>query len=382
MKKRIYLTMAFLMLAPLAFTQGDVRYEITGFEGLDFDWAYSGNSVVFSQIVWDDFQGGATLREGEQMLVVEYDNAVGGTWQWAQMNFFEPVDLTGATEIHMWVFVVKEQTKGNFEIRLDLPGGIGLGTRGIPSDQWGKWVELVWSMDHITSTQKVASVGNFGGFISAGDPPADSGVAANAGVFYIDEVFALRPAGTPEEYEEVVLWGFNEEDPTTGEPVGWTKESGAGIILGLGDVEPSEGENYGEIELSSGWVANVKSTDALAIFDQWPSVLEVMADVRVASDFSGGWLNFQLVMQSNGNGWDSYGEMGIAGAKDAWMTLLWSVDISKHAAAFDPTVEGRWFQMMFTTNQESSQAGKYMYIDNVRVVIPKGGTDVADWTLF
>jgi hypothetical protein len=282
----------------------------------------------------------------------------------------------------MWVFVVPERTVGNFEIRLDLPDGTGLGTRGISSDRWGEWVELVWKMDRVTSADRISSVGSFGGFISAGDPPADSGLVANAGFCYIDEIFALRPEGTPAEYDELVLWGFNEEDPATGEPIGWTVENGSGIALGLGDVEPTEGSNYGEFSLGTNYTSNVKSTDALSLYDKWPSVIEIMVDARVAQDISGGWVNFQLILQSNANGWDSYGEMGIASAKDTWKTLLWSVDMSKHADAFNPDVEDRWFQLLFTTNQDAQDTGKFVYIDNLRIVVPKQESDIPDWTLF
>ncbi|MDX9755543.1 MAG: hypothetical protein RBU29_16385, partial [bacterium] len=171
MKKVGFLLLSLVMACTGAMAQEEIRFDITGFEGLDWDWMYTGNSVVYSQIEWSDFAGDAPLREGEQMLAVEYDNEVGGTWQGVNLSFPEPVNLTGATEIHMWVFVVPERTVGNFEIRLDLPDGTGLGTRGISSDRWGEWVVLVWKMDRVTSADRISSVGSFGGFISAGDPP-------------------------------------------------------------------------------------------------------------------------------------------------------------------------------------------------------------------
>lgn len=378
MKKTIYLGLAMICLTGMVFAQEAKRIDIAGFEGFDFEWKFTDASVVNSYAAEKPLEGGAVPKAGTQVLAVEYDNNVGGAWAYGTMNLPEPLDLTGMTEIHMWVFVVKEKTVGRTQFRLDLPGGIGLGYRDVPSDQWGKWVELVWGMDHITSTEKISSVGALNGFIAPDN-------ATDSGMVYIDEVYAYRPVGTPNEYQEALVWGFNESDPATGYPKGWTIGGSPEFKLAdadlLKDVQPSEGTNFGMFAIGSAWVHDVTSADALTAFDRWPQVLEIMVDARVQSDFAGGWLNFQLVLQSNQTTWDAYGEMGLNTYKDNWATFLWKVDISKHLTAFDPATEGRYFQVGFATNQAAGDEGKFIYIDNFKVVIPKV-TAVSDWPLF
>ncbi|MBD3267176.1 hypothetical protein GF373_10945 [bacterium] len=381
MKKSIFLGIACLLLSGIAYTQEAERIDITGFEGLDYAYQYTGGNIVVSEIDWGDLQGGATPKAGEQVLKVEYDN-MGSAWQWNQMDFPEAVDLTGMTEVHMWVYVVPEQTSGTFEIRLDLPGGLGLGYRGISEDQYGEWVELVWQIDHISSQNKIAEVGNFGGFISPDD-------GANKGLCYIDEIFGYRPEGTPTEWEEITVWGVNEEDDM-GTPKGWEVADSTGILVGFDEVTPSEGDNYAMFELSDGWQNAVKTSDAKGDFDRWDEVFEIMVDVRVQETFDASWLNFQLVIQSGlpeGDIWDAYGEMGIAGSTDDWETILWVVDISKHEYGLsdppedNPEEPGHWFQLSFTSNQPSGYAGTLVYFDNVRLVVP-AQSDVLDWSLY
>lgn len=380
MKRSIYLAFALICLTGMVFAQEAKRIDITGFESLDYEWTFTSASTVASYAAASPLEDKAVPKAGDQVLAVEYDNNVGGSWAYGTLNLPEPIDLTGMVEIHMWVYVVKSKTTGTTQVRLDLPGGIGLGYRAIPSDQWGKWVEFVWSMDHITSTQKINAVSALNGFIAP-----DNGT--DSGIIYLDEIYAVRPAGTPDEYQEVMVWGFNELDSATSKPKGWDVVGDTIPGLGLADatlladIQPSEGKNFLTFGLSTGWADNIKCIDALTAYDKWPQVLEIMVDARVAADFAGGWLNFQLVLESSATGWDAYGENALSGFKDSWATFLWKVDMSKHASAFDPATEGRWFQMSFTTNQAAGDEEKLVYVDNLRVVVPKV-TPVSDWSLF
>jgi hypothetical protein len=373
MKKSILTTLVMALLLSGSAVAQDQIIQLTSFE--DYNGAYTGGNIMASFAIDMPDQGVPAL-DGDVALLVEYDNG-GSAWQWNDLSFGQSFDLTGMTEIHMSVYVHPDLTGGNnFQVRLDLPGGLGLGTRTVPPEQYGEWVELVWKIDHINSLANIASVGSFGGFIHP-----DSG--DNFGTVYIDNIFAMKPDGTPDEYDELVVWSLDEEDPDTVFPVGWQPANGPDFYIGEGEVTPSEGSNYGIMYLTDGWVQNVQTSNALGDFDRWDEVFEVMCDIRIPADLSASWINFQLVIQSSGNGWDAYGEMAIADATNDWKTLLWVVDMDKHAAAFgEPDPENPpWFQLSFTTNQDSAAAGGLVFMDNVRLVVPKT-TSVNDWSLF
>ncbi len=314
--------------------------------------------------------------EGEALLYVAYDIPDPYPWNWNQLNFADgAVDLTGMREIHMWVYFTPETT-GDLSIRIDLPGGIGLGPQTAPSA--GEWHELVWSIDRF-SAEIINNITHFGGFIAPGSDGA-------AGELYIDEIFAIRPAGIP-EVETIPVYGFNEEDPDTLLPVVWDNRSGE-MLIGMGDVEPSEGENYAEVVLGDGWTESIQTTIAMEAFDRWPDVVDIMMDVRVGASFTGTWVQFVAVMQSgvtdvddaeNVNDWDQKPEQGFSDARDEWKTLVWQVDMDQHRGAFEQ--EGGWFQIILTTNNAGDQAGNIVYLDNFRVGAAIV-TPVADWSLY
>jgi hypothetical protein len=377
-----YLVVVFcLILAHFAYAQEEIRIDITSFE--EGEWSYSGNSIPFSFVEFSPSPEGVVAVDGERMLYLEYDMSA-GAWNWASMNFpTGAIDLTGMREIHMSVYVVPgsdpHPTDGNYGIRLDLPGGANLGYRYV--DAPGEWVELVWGIDRLTSDQRLGSVGNFGGFIM---PGASSGV----GAMYIDNIYAIRPAGIP-DLEQVLVYGFNTEDPATLEVEGWTSADGSPPFLGEGDVPPSEGANYMEMALGSGWIRNIQTTNALQVFNRWAEVQEIMIDVRVSMDYTGGWVQSALILQSgvtgaegipDVSGWDGYPELGYGDAASDWKTILWAVDMSNHKGAFEN--EGGWFTISLTSNNDASQAGARIFFDNFRVSVPVGGVDVSHWNLY
>ncbi len=388
MKKKSFVVLLLCLgIASIAVAQE--RVDITSFEEEEhlFSWAYSGGNIVESYVMFsDEIPGGVEAADGENVLYVEYDNA-GSTWQWVQLNFpMGALDLTGMREIHMSVYFYPDSVpdpEDGFEMRLDLPGGANLGYQTTTTT--GEWVEFVWSIDRLTSNERASEVSNFGGFI--GPDPGET-----RGAMLIDNIYAVRPAGTV-QVEEVPVYGFNELDPETGTPVGWTSADGSLPALGIGDVEPSEGSNYMEVYLGGGWIRNVQTADAMADFDRWAEVREIMVDVMVGPGFSGSWVQSALILQSgvndeegnpiedieNVSGWDGYPELGYTEATEEWKLILWEVDMSKHAGAFEN--EGGWFTVSFTSNNDGSQEGAPVFFDNFRVAVPVE-TKVEDWSIF
>ncbi len=387
MGKRFLVFLACVGIASFAVAQE--RVDITSFEEEEhlYSWAYSGGNIVSSYVMFpDEIPDGVEAVDGENVLYVEYDNG-GSTWQWVQLNFpMGALDLTGMREIHMSVYWYPDSVPDpddGFEMRLDLPGGANLGYQSTTTT--GEWVEFVWKIDRLTSEERVSDVSYWGGFI--GPDPGDV-----SGALLIDNIYAVRPAGTV-EVETIAIYGFNEEDPETGGPVGWTVAEGSLPGLGQGDVEPSEGSNYMEMYLGSGWIRNIQTTDAMADFDRWPEVVEVMVDVMVGPDYSGSWVQSALILQSgvndadgnpiedaeNVNGWDGYAELGYGDAREDWKLILWEVDMSQHRGAFEQ--EGGWFTVSLTSNNDPAQEGAVIFFDNFRVSVPVD-TTVEDWSLF
>lgn len=374
-----------LMAAPVA--KSETIVPITSFEEYaeGIDWAYSGNSILFSFVDFAPLPDDIVPVDGDHALFVEYDTSPGG-WEWAQLTFpIDPIDLTGMRELRMSMYVMPgsqpNPDNNQINIRLDLPGGVSLGTVG--TDVVGEWVELVWKIDRLTSDNDIASVGNFGGFVL----PGAQGLS---GSFYLDNIYAVRPADVI-DVETIQVWGFNETNPDDDAPLGWQNNDGNPPLLGIGDVQPSEGDNYMEIFLGSGWVNTVGTASALDDFDRWHEVLEILIDARTSQAFAGGWLNLEIVLQSGGsdeegvafervNGWDAYATRDIVNAVDEWRTLLWEVDMSRHMDAL--TREGGWFSVNIVTNNDGSEAGKTIYIDNFRVAVPVDGVSVDEWAIY
>lgn len=380
--KRFFGAIVCVGIALGAYAQEEQRVQIADFED-GLAWAYSGNTITASLVEFEPLLGVSDGQaiDGENALYVAYDNVGTDGWQWAQFNFPVSVDLTGMREIRMWVYYTDDSIatpdSDDLGIRLDLPGGVGLGTRRATAT--GEWQELVWQIDRITA-EKLGEINNWGGFIAPGRTEA-------SGELYIDNIYAVRPAGMP-QVEEVVLYGFNEEDPNTGRPVGWTDDGGA-ILLGMGDTEPSEGSNYGELALGSGWVVNVRTSNALDDFDRWEDVVDIQLDVKVSPEFTGSWVNMNIVIQSgingvenpeNVNSWDGYPEHGFGEATDEWKNLVWNVNMSRHRGAFEHP-DG-WFQILLVTNQPAEEAGKLVFIDNFRLGVAQNGTNVSAWSLY
>ena len=384
MLKRVFVFLVCMSVAAGVLAQGEKRIDITSFEEPEYidAWRYGGGNIVESYVLEAaDLPQGVKPVDGNNVLYVAYDNN-GSAWQWCTMSFaFGSIDLTGMREIHMWVYFLPDSVpdpEDGYEIRLDLPGGANLGYRS--TQNTGEWVEFVWNIDRLTSEERASDVSYWGGFI--GPDPGEV-----RGALYIDNIYALRPAGIP-ELVTLPLYGFNEEDPQTGTPLHWTSSAGTAPALGQDETDPSEGSNYMVIYLGGGWIQNVETVDAMADFARWPEVMEIMVDVMVGPDYTGSWVQSALILQSgvtgvedapNVSGWDGYPELGYSEARDAWKLILWEVDMSRHKGAFGQ--EGGWFSVSLSTNNDANQEGASIFFDNMRVSVPKV-TRVADWSLF
>ncbi len=178
----------------------------------------------------------------------------------------------------------------------------------------------------------------------------------------------------------VLVYGFNEEDPDTTFSTGWTTTD-ANVqmpIPGEGEITPSEGENYMVTELGPGWANYLQTDDAMGAFDRWTDIQEIILDVQLGGTTS--WAQIALIIQSGSGGWDQYSLLGINDAVDDWKTIVWKVDMAKHAPAFEE--EGGWFQLWFATNNDAADAGVPLYIDNFRAAVTKETTSVIDWALY
>lgn len=377
MKKGVGI-LVLLLMATVCFAQEEQVILLADFEESNdsFSYSYTGGGVIESAVFFPG-ENDPQPYEGQSALYISYSHANPYPWSWNQINFATPLDLTGMREIHMWVYFVPGAT-GDLSIRLDVGGG-SLGTQTAPSA--GEWHELIWPIDRLTSDTRLSEVGSLGGFLQPGS-------AGATGELWIDYITAVRPAGIP-EIETILVDSFEEEDPDTGAPLGWGVVNGVEVLRGSGEVDASDGDYYLECYLAGGWVENFRNFNAMEVFDRWTDVVEIMIDARQSAEYTGSWVQSDLILHSgvtdgegieNVNGWDGKGqEIGFSGTTDSWKTLLWSVDMSRHAGAFEN--EGGWFYVSFSINNDPSQEGARVFYDNFRVSVPKT-TDVGGWSLY
>jgi len=365
-----------IFFTSVLYAQAEQRIDITSFEN-SIDWEYTGLSVSSSYVVTSPSPEGAVAPDGENMLLVEYDNSV-GKWNWVTLEFAtNTVDLTGMREIHMWVYVVPgsvpNPVSGDYKIQLQLTGGTNLGDQSVLAA--GEWHELVWTVDRLSSRDRVSNVGFFGGFFMPG-------ILGATGTMYIDNIYAVM-YDNKIELEQFLVWDFNEENLYTSEPVGWTSESGKTLLVGQGNAATETGSNYMVVTLGDGWTISAKTIDAISDFDSWPDIVEVMVDVLVLDslEYDASWIQSSLILQSglndehgnavdakNVNGWDIYPALGYNEATAGWKTILWEVDMSQHKGAFES--EGGWLNILLSTNNDSEQTGVKILFDNFRVSVP------------
>lgn len=375
MKRAAWVFIVCFTVAAVAAAQGEQRVNITSFED-EYVWQWTGGNIQYSGI--EEKPGGVTPADGNYALVVTYDN-MGSTWRYVNMSFpIDPVDLTGMREIRMSVYFT-EQCQGDLSMRLDLASGNILGMAYASAK--GQWQELVFPIDRkLSESEFIKSINWFGGFFAPEN-------GANTGEIYIDNIYAVRPANTP-EVEEVLVYGFNDKDPATGEPVGWTAGAEGQIPpeLGAGDVTPKEGSNYMVMYTGAGYIWTVQTTDALGAFNRWKDVKEILFDVYVGDTITSGWLQSRIDIASNitGSGVeDAYTdtrEIGYADATSDWRELLFEVDMEPHLANLsDPN---GWLRIRISTNNDANNdAEKRVFVDNFRVAVAKS-TDVSNWECY
>ncbi len=372
-------TICAAMLAVTASTvMAQDRVDITSFEE-SFEWAWTAGSIQsFVEPVPEPF-------DGENALVVLYDNG-GSEWQFGTMNFpTGPVDLTGMREIHMSVFFAEGST-GELRIRLDLPGGNILGFDSIPTDEdgnpiTGQWHELVFFIDRLSSQNTVSAVEFFQGFIVP--TPGDA-----VGEVWIDNIFAVTPDTIP-QVEEILVYDFEEIDPDTGSVRGWGPLDGLDALTGEGEVPPSAGDNFMTMFAVGGYAeSNVVTLNAKQDFDNWENAREILFDVRIPEAVPGGWIQSQLTIVSGLEGDENTNvttvtrEIGYADATDDWKTLLYEFDITPHLPHInDPN---GFFRVGISTNNDASALDFPVFVDNMRVAVPvgsTGGSNVTNWNL-
>ncbi|RJP34135.1 MAG: hypothetical protein C4527_02490 [Candidatus Omnitrophota bacterium] len=376
--KRLLCVVLFVSLVVTANAQEEKVF-ITGFEfteELTGEWAWTGGAFQGSFV---DLPTSPQPVEGEAVLVVFYDNG-GSEWQHGTLNFaIPPVDISGMREIRMSVYFTPEST-GTLQIRLDLPNGNILGFASVPSA--GEWHELVWKIDRKTSVADFMSALSYvQGFIV---PTPGSA----AGEVWLDNVYAFRPADIPAAVDEILVYGFNTADPETGAPVGWTRAGDTGYMpeMAAGLAEPSEGSDSMAMFCWSGYLQNVRTTNALEAFDRWAEALEIQFDVRTPTAIPGGWMQSRIRIRS-GIGDDASTvvefaskEIGYYDAVNSWKTLLWEVDMTNHI----PNIEapGGWLEIRIDTNQNASADGAFILVDNFRVTVPREPVGVSNWSLY
>ncbi len=376
--KKFACFLVFASLVIVAHAQEEKVF-ITGFEYTEevtAEWSFTGGAFIESFV---DFPTDPAPVEGEAALVVIYDNA-GSEWQHGRLDFtIPPVDIRGMREFRMSVYFTPDST-GDLRLRLDLPNGNILGFADVPSA--GEWHELVWKIDRkMSEADFLSSLSYIQGFIVP--TPGDA-----AGEVWIDNMYAFRPADIPAEVDEILVYGFNEADPDTGAPIGWTKGSEEGYMpeLSEGLAEPTEGSDAMAMFAWSGYLENVQTTNALEAFDRWAEALEIQFDVRTPEPISGGWMQSRIVLRSgitddpDSEVESSLKEIGYYDAVDDWKTLLWEVDMTDHI----PNIEhpDGWLEITISTNQNADADGSFILIDNFRVTVPSEPVDVGNWSVY
>lgn len=355
------------------------RVDITSFEE-SFDWTWGvGNAQTFVELV-------DVPLDGEAALVAVYNNN-GSEWQHGTMNFpIGAVDLSGMREIRMSVYF-KEGSTGQLRIRLDLPGGNILGFGQIPNDadgnpRIGEWHELTFPIDRLSSQNSVADVSFIQGFIVPTPGTA-------SGEVWIDNIYAIKPS-TISDVEEVILYDFEELDPTTGTVKGWGPLDGLDALTGEGEVPPSKGNNYMTFFAVGGYAgSNVATLNAKSDFNNWANAKEILFDIRVPSGPPGGWLQSRLTIVSGVEGDDTTTvttetrEIGYADTTADWRTLLYEIDVAPHLDNINNP--NAFFRVGISTNNDASALDFPIFLDNFRVAVvagSSGGSSVPNWSLF
>lgn len=383
--KQIFIATLCMLIGALGYAQQIVP--ITSFED-PAATPFTGGQATFSIIDKVNPSDNVAPYDGEWHCAVEYDTNL-GSWSWSELDFVEPVDLTGMRILHLWVYFTEQaEPDGDvWELRLRIEGAVeaDLGYKSKPVDDTttGKWIEYTWELDSYLSQNELSAVTG----IDVSFMPGSSDLQ---GLCYIDNIYASRPADFPDQLELVTIYSLDEEDDS-GAPAGWTS-AGGNVFLGFGDVEPTEGTNYMEIYTAGGWAQIARTTDAKGASDLWSKATDIYMDVMLSETFTGGWLLLNPVFQSGGNdaegnalapvnGWDSYGERDIrwGGHLGVWKTIAWPFRKELHMGALEN--DGGWFQMILVTNNDASMVDYPIYIDNIRLAIPST-TTVQEWNLY
>ncbi len=337
----------------------DQRIDITTFESVDDSGiTMSGGTVPFS-IVDDPSIDDVPKHEGDYALYGEYDTS-GGAWAQSRINLVNPVDITGMTELHFWIYLLDDSQPhhgGNYTMRVMLPTGHMLGEPQVPAT--GEWHEIVLPIDRWSSENELSSFDHLRIIWMPGD---NSGAT---GRFYIDEIYAFRPGDTP-AYRNVLVYGFNETNDDGITPKGWEAWNGDPPLIGDGLVDPSEGSNYMELILTGAYLNHVRTIDALSDFDDWDKVADVMVDVMMSDDFNT-WENFYLHISSPSGGGVRLPIRSTGGYKGEWHTVGWTVDMGPHLPSI---LSGEGLTIGIITQEGGDGAGSSIFIDNLRVGIP------------
>ena len=354
MKYWSWFCIASLIMVCASYAAEDQRVDINNFE-TDLDITISGGTIAYS-LVDDPSYDDVPAHEGDYALYGEY-NVASGDYTTTTINFPNAVDISGMREIHFWIYFLSDagtHSNGNYTMRVSTQDGSELGSPSISTS--GEWHHIVLPIDRISSDSFTA----FNQLRFLWNSGSDT---ESAGKFYIDDIYAFRPGNTPGVREELV-YGFNQADPDTGFPQGWTEgpNASAGLMMGDAIVEPSEGSDYLESIMPGGWVRPLQSIDAINDFDGWENVVEILCDVRMSADYAGTWHNFQLVLESSSGGYVSHGIRSVSN-KDDWRTVAWDVDMTPHLASLSSP--SGWIRLSFITQMDASASGS-VYIDNLR----------------
>ena len=261
MKRVTYAALCFFVIIS---AHAERQIDILDFEGMINDNLGFSGAIHTSFIGEEDLDDFLDTPYGTNAMVLMWNNN-GSGWQWwgGNLPLDEPVSLEGMTQLHMWVYFTEDSVgylnddgEEEFNFRLEANGGVGLGTNY--TTQKGEWVEFVWDIpypyvDPNGRNPYLNSWNYIAGFICA---HSDGG--ATQGTMIIDNIYATGP-DTPNEFEEVVLYGFNSDDPLAFVE-GWN-EGGSVLFYGEGEVEPTEGSNYLSLTFAGSWSTLATTTD-------------------------------------------------------------------------------------------------------------------------